>query len=91
MVPAFGPVAAQSPTPPDYLTVVRSFADSLLLRGADRFGPRQTAMWAAVVDSRTGSVPRRGVPSVAGTRTSDRAIGGSNLYHDVATIRTFRV
>ena len=75
----------------DYLVVVRSFADSLLRDGADRFGPRQTAMWAAIVDTRTGDVPQRGVPSVAGTRTSDRAIGGSNLYHDVATIRAFRI
>ncbi len=75
----------------DYLTVVRSFADSLLQHGIDRFGPRRTAMWAAVVDVRTGEVPQKGVPSVAGTRASDRAVGGSNLYHDVATLRAFRV
>lgn len=88
----FGCVKAQQKSPAqDYLAVVRSFADSLLRNGIDRFGPRQTAMWAAIVDTRTGAVPQRGVPSVAGTRASDRALGGSNLYHDVATIRAFRV
>lgn len=48
-------------------------------------------MWASIVDTRTGGVPQRGVPVVADTRASDRAIGGSNLYHDVATLRAFRV
>lgn len=85
------PVAAQSTRSTDYLTLVRSFADSLLLLGADRFGPRQTAMWASIVDTRTGAVPRAGVPAVADTRASDRALGGSNLYHDVAMMRAMRV
>jgi len=36
-------------------------------------------------------VPREGVPTVEGIRPGDRAVGGSNLYHDVKTLNVFRM
>lgn len=75
----------------NYLPYVQSFADSLLKYGLDRFGSRQTAQWASVIDTRTGAVPRKDVVTVAGIRPHDRAVGGSNAYQDLATIRAFRV
>jgi hypothetical protein len=75
----------------DYLTVVRTFADTLLAHGLDTYGKRHTAMWASVIDTRDYRVPRQGVPPTKGVRPHDRALGGSNLYHDVSTVRAFRV
>jgi hypothetical protein len=82
---------AVAPKPPAYLAVVRTFADSLLRRGLDTYGSRLTAQWASVIDTRTGEVPRRGVPTVDGIRPHDRAVGGSNLYQDLPTVQAFRV
>lgn len=87
---SYGRGMAQPPAR-DYLPYVRSFADSLLKYGLDRYGPRTTAQWASVIDTRTGQVPRRDVPTIAGVRPGDRAVGGSNVYQDVETIRAFRV
>lgn len=85
-------LTASAPRPtPTYLDAVRSFADLLLQHAPDRFGPRHTAQWASVVDTHDGSVPRRGVPTVAGVRPHDRAVGGSNAYQDLQTIGAFRV
>lgn len=85
--------AKAAPASSNYLGHVETFADTLLEKGRDTFGPRKTALWAAVIDTRTLSVPRAAadVPSPPGTRPGDRAVGGSNLLHDVVTQRAFRV
>ncbi len=74
----------------DYLPYVRQHCDNLIRHGQDRYGPEKTAMLASVIDTRDLSVPRTGVPPTSGTRAHDRAVGGSNFYHDVETIRLFR-
>lgn len=74
----------------DYLGYVTRFADTLLDKGRDTYGPRKTPLWAAVIDTRTLTVPSKDVPSPEGVRPGDRAVGGSNLYHDVATLHTLR-
>lgn len=73
----------------DYLYYVQTFADTLLATGLDTYGPASTPMWAAVIDARDRTVPIRGVPPTAGVRSSDRAVGGANYYHDVVTLRVF--
>lgn len=75
----------------DYSWYVRKFADTLLEKGLDVYGPQKTPLWAGVIDSRDFSVPREGVPATPGVRESDRAVGGCNLYHDAVTLRVFRV
>ncbi len=75
---------------PDYLGYVTTFADTLLTKGADRFGSRHTALWAGVIDARSMTVPEAGTPPPRGVRPHDRAVGGCNLYHDAVTIRVFR-
>ncbi len=74
----------------DYLTYVQNFANTLIEHGTDNYGPRKTAMWASVIDTRDLTVPREGVPPTEGVRPHDRAVGGSNLYHDVYTVRLFK-
>ncbi len=76
---------------PDYLAPVRKCADTLLAKGLDRYGPKTTPLWAGVIDTRGFTVPEKGVPAARGIRESDRAVGGSNLYHDVVTLRVFHV
>ncbi len=75
----------------NYLAYVRGCANSILAAGVDFHGPKKTPLWAGVIDARDLSVPREGVPPPAGVREHDRAVGGSNLYHDVVTLRVFRV
>jgi hypothetical protein len=76
-----------------YLAIVQKFADTLLEKGRDRFGPKQTALWASVIDVESYEVPRSAdqVPTVPGVRESDRAVGGCNLYLDTPTLHVFRV
>lgn len=75
----------------DYLYYVQYFANTLIKKGQDTYGPTHTPMWCAVIDTRDFSVPRSGVPTVEGIRPGDRAVGGSNLYHDVKTMKVFRM
>ncbi len=78
------------------------FADTLLERGRDKLGAQNTLLLAAVIDTRDMSVPRgfapdakvksnreviTSVPPLPGVREGDRAVGGSNLLHDAATVR----
>lgn len=74
----------------DYLPYVKTHCDNLIQHGQDRYGTKKTAMLASVIDIRDLSVPQADVPPTAGTRAHDRAVGGSNFYHDVETIRLFR-
>jgi len=48
-------------------------------------------MLASVIDTRDMSVPRANVPPTEGTRAHDRAVGGSNFYHDVETIKLLEI
>ncbi len=74
-----------------WLRPVRTFADTLLDKGLDNYGPKRTPLWAGVMDARSLTVPRDGVPPPAGVRPHDRALGGSNLYHDAVTLQVFHV
>lgn len=73
----------------DYLHYVQTHCDNLIAHGKDHYGSQQNDLLASVIDSRDMSVPRAGVPATEGTRDHDRAVGGSNFYHDVETIRLF--
>ena len=83
------PLGAQEQVDEDHLAAARVFADTLLATGLDTYGHRQTSMWASVIDTRDLSVPEDGVPPTEGVRFWDRAVGGSNLYHDVTTLKVF--
>lgn len=76
-----------NPKPNVYLQTVETFADRLLEVGTDKYGSRNTAMWASVIDLEDVSVPPRNVPTLKGVRSYDRAVGGSNYYHDVMTMK----
>ena len=71
----------------DYLYYVLQHCDNLIEHGKDRYGVRKTNLLTSVMDTRDMSIPKAGVPPTQGTRAHDRAVGGSNFYHDVETIR----
>lgn len=73
--------------PPDYLYYVKTHCDNLITHGQDTYGNTHTAMLASVIDTRNISIPKADVPPTEGTRAHDRAVGGSNFYHDVETIK----
>lgn len=73
----------------NYLFYVKTHCDNLITYGKDVYGTEKSRMLASVIDSRDMSVPKSKVPPTEGTRESDRAVGGSNYYHDVETIRIF--
>lgn len=90
---ASGLVCAQTDDPtdappaPDYLAKVRVYADTMLEKGTDHYGAQTTPMWASVIDTRTWTAPQKDVAPPAGIRPGDRALGGSNFYHDAVTTR----
>jgi len=73
----------------NYLHYAQAFADRLLETAKDTYGPVQTELWASVINAKTGKIPRpeEEVPATAGTRNHDRAVWGSNFYHDVSTVK----
>ena len=73
----------------DYLKHVREFADNLLKHGQDSYGAQSTPMWASVINVKNWTVPLRNVHPTEGVRDHDRALGGSNYYHDVVTLKVF--
>ncbi len=74
-----------------YINIVQTFADTLLSVATDHYGPINTSMWASVIDLNNMSVPIRGIAPTKGVRESDRALGGSNYYHDVMTMKVMDV
>lgn len=75
-----------------YLATVRQFADTLLDKGRDTYGPRKTALWCGVINVEDYSVPQsaKDVPPTPGVREKDRSVGGCNMYQDVSAIHVFR-
>lgn len=72
-----------------YLRYTAAFSNTLIESGRDVHGAVATPMWVGVIDASDLSVPDADVPALEGTREEDRAVGGSNLYHDAMTLRTF--
>ena len=74
-----------------YLYYIQNHCDHLLQFGQDRSGPVTTNFLASVIDTRDMIIPKSGVPATEGTRSHDRAVGGSNFYHHVETIKVLEV
>ncbi|MCX7047633.1 MAG: hypothetical protein NTX50_19380 [Candidatus Sumerlaeota bacterium] len=77
---------------PDYLKIVKTFADTLLDKGLDVYGPKKTALWCGVIKLDDMSVPQdpKEIPLRKGERSQDRCVGGCNLHQDVSSLYAFR-
>ena len=72
---------------------VTTCLDTLIERGTDRYGKVKTPMFMAILDVRTHASPQRPPLLDAAVRTEGRpdhgrrSPAGSNLWHDMATVR----
>lgn len=84
---ALGQVPSYPRTPFDpargELGYVRSFADTLLEHGVDRYGPAPSPLFVSLLMLDDKAHPQSVIPSIPGQRIGDRAFFGSNLQHDV--------
>ena len=70
-----------------YLYYARSFLDTMIREGTDRYGPVHSPMFASLLDMGTHRNPDDVPGNVPGQRLGDRAIRGGNLFHDVMLLR----
>lgn len=66
-----------------YLWYARTFADTMIEKGTDRYGPVTSPMFVSILDCRTHEHPNCELPTIEGQRQGDRALFGGNLQHDL--------
>jgi dienelactone hydrolase len=70
---------------PDYLALVRAYADALIERGRDVYGDQHSPLFAAALDRTTMRLgSREHFGSIPGVREHDRSLGGANPQEDKA-------
>lgn len=74
------PTDWQTPDGPDYLKLVKGYADIMIAQGRDRYGPEQTPLFAAALNRETFRVGS--FPSISGIRGGDRITTGANPMND---------
>jgi len=77
-----GLVRAES-SRPDYLKVVRAYADAMIEHGRDKYGPVHSPLFAATLDRKTLRLPDAPPPGIPGIRAGDRTLTGANPMHDL--------
>ena len=70
-----------------YVYYARSFLDTMIREGTDRYGPVHSPMFASLLDMNTHRNPEDTPPNVPGQRYGDRTVRGANLFHDVMLLR----
>ena len=65
---------------PDYLKVVKAYADTMIEKGRDTYGKVHSPLFAAALDRKTMKI--EGVKSAAGVRPEDSSVGSANPMHD---------
>ncbi|MGI5817330.1 MAG: hypothetical protein ACOX9R_04460 [Armatimonadota bacterium] len=73
-----------------YLGYARSFLDTMIEHGTDRYGEVHSPQWAGILDLQTRAHPEVELPTVHcisdNQRRGDRILYGGNIQHDVMTI-----
>jgi hypothetical protein len=82
---AWMPTAARADESPDYLALVRAYADAMIERGRDEYGREHSPLFAAALDRTTMTLgSRETFGSIPGVREHDRSLGGANPQEDAA-------
>jgi len=69
--------ATPEPLPrPDYLKVVREYADAMIQKGRDRYGAEHSPLFASALNRETMEIGP--FPAIPGVRETDRSLVGSN-------------
>ncbi|HEC02989.1 MAG TPA: hypothetical protein ENI81_05575 [Phycisphaerales bacterium] len=74
--------AAKISSRPDYLGMVRAYADTLLQKGRDSYGRVHSPLIASTLDRSSLSLPETRPPNIQGIRNGDRSTTGANVFHD---------
>ncbi|MEX2233087.1 MAG: discoidin domain-containing protein [Cyclobacteriaceae bacterium] len=80
-VPAFPRTKFQSSK--GSLYYAKSFADTMIASGTDRYGKVNSPMFTSLIDMETHRNPIETPQNSPGQRYGDRSIHGGNLFHDV--------
>jgi len=64
----------------DYLKIVQAYAETLMERGRDTYGAKESPLFAAALDRR--DLAPGDFPGIAGIRPQDRCTTGANPMHD---------
>jgi hypothetical protein len=67
---------------PDYLRLVRAYADALLKHGRDTYGTVQSPLIASALDRKTLALVEGELGRIEGIRNGDRSLYGANPMHD---------
>lgn len=68
---------------PDYLDVVKNYANALVTHGRDKYGPIRSPLIATTLDRATfGRIDRDGAPPIEGVRDRERVMEGANPMQD---------
>ncbi|HUW18148.1 MAG TPA: hypothetical protein VMW16_02485 [Sedimentisphaerales bacterium] len=67
---------------PDYLRIVKSYADALLEHGRDTYGTVQSPLIASALDRKSLSLIEEKLGRIEGIRNGDRSLYGANPMHD---------
>ncbi|MHC4664933.1 MAG: hypothetical protein ACYS9T_03115 [Planctomycetota bacterium] len=67
---------------PDYLKLVRSYADALLEHGRDTYGTVQSPLIASALDRKTLALVKGELGRIEGIRNGDRSLSGANPMQD---------
>jgi len=74
-----------SQDPSIYFDLVKAYADAMIAKGRDVYGPEHSPLFASALNRSTMKIGSKvDYSSIDGVRTNDRSIGGSNPLHDVA-------
>ena len=80
--PAMSPARAEKIVQsPDYLSVARLYADTLIGKGRDRYGAQNSPLFAVTLNPEL-TLYKEVPPAPEGIRVSDRVIWGANPMHD---------
>jgi len=67
---------------PDYLQIVKSYADALIENGRDTYGAEHSPLFASTLDRSTLSLMSTASGRIEGIRNGDRSLAGANPMHD---------
>ena len=81
------PVAARAEV--NGLQIVRGYADTMIEKGRDRYGPVSSPLFAVALDRQTLSLPATNAPAPPGIRRGDRVLTGANPMHDENLYQVF--
>jgi hypothetical protein len=70
-----------------YFYYAKTFADTMIASGTDRYGKVKSPMFASIIDMETHSNPLETPENSPGQRFGDRSIHGGNLFHDVMLLQ----